>query len=592
MKKMRLVLTILLFILLMPIMVNAEALFVTDCDNNKLYTTMPSDLKGLAKIMAENAYLDNGKSEHVNSCSGVKFDSVSSNYNGKGIYEIASTKDDAYPIFYYRGAVDNNNVKFAGYCWKAIRTTDTGGVKLLYNGNPDENGYCTNTTGESTQIGKSKFNINNNSPSDVGYMYGERYTSSFKPSSELNSPYVYGNDVVYSEGKYTLIDTVTMPISYDTDRNILNNNHYTCFSTENTCSRVYYIYFIDSNYPSTYFAHYITLTDGKKVEDALDEMFDNKNDSAVKIYIDNWYSQNLTSYTPYIEDTIYCNDRSISDLSGWNPDGGNTKGSLRFGGNSRSNNHNPSLECSRKIDRFTVSSTKGNGKLTYPIGLITNDEVMYAGGESSTMNEVIYLNTELYYSSATPAMFENMDQPSYISTPHDNYANNYTMGKYGIILSDRLFEDGVRPVISLSPTMTIVSSGNGTSTDPYVIDQSAHYSIHIEENEHTKETYINEDNIEYVESGKTIIFKITSKKGYEIESIKVIGANKEIPFYTTGNENEYTFIMPDTDVTIKPTHKKVIINPHTGDKLYLVVLLMAISVCLGIITYKKKESKQ
>ena len=149
---MRKIIPLILLIMFIPFIVKAEPLSVTDCDNNALYTTIPSNLKGLAKIMAKNAYLDNGKSEYVNSCSGVKFNAISSNTNGKGIYEIASTKNDEYPIYYYRGAVDNNNVKFAGFCWKAIRTTDTGGVKMIYNGMPDASGNCTNTTGESTQI--------------------------------------------------------------------------------------------------------------------------------------------------------------------------------------------------------------------------------------------------------------------------------------------------------------------------------------------------------------------------------------------------------------------------------------------------------
>jgi len=37
-------------------------------------------------------------------------------------------------VYYYYGEASNNNVLFANYCWKIIRTTDTGGVKLLYNG--------------------------------------------------------------------------------------------------------------------------------------------------------------------------------------------------------------------------------------------------------------------------------------------------------------------------------------------------------------------------------------------------------------------------------------------------------------------------
>ena len=64
-------------------------------------------------------------------------------------------------IKYYRGNVTNNNVNFAGYCWKIIRTTEKGGTKLLYNGKPDSNGVCTNT-GNDSLLTATTFNINSN----------------------------------------------------------------------------------------------------------------------------------------------------------------------------------------------------------------------------------------------------------------------------------------------------------------------------------------------------------------------------------------------------------------------------------------------
>ena len=436
---------------------------VTDCSNNELFTTMPSNLKGLARIMAKNAYLDNGKSEYVTSCNGVNFSKnsgySSSNENGKGVYEIASTKNDTYPIYYYRGAVDNNNVKFAGFCWKAIRTTDTGGVKMIYNGEPDGSGNCTNTTGTSTQIGTSTFNTNHTSLADVGYMYGTRYTYSKKTSSELATAYVYGKDVTYSGGTYTLTNTMTSTGTWSTDYNTLNNNHYTCFSTGNTCTSVYYIYYTNKSY-----AYYITLTNGKKVEDALDEMFNgsnvNANSSTAKTAIDTWYNTNLSSYSNYIEDTVYCNDRSISEIAGWDPDGGDTTKYLYFSPYTRyMTNYSPTLSCSRAVDRFTVSSSKGNGKLTYPIGLITSDEMMYAGGSGSTSNSTYYLYTNQAYWAASPNHFNY------------SYANEILVHSRGYISNSYVNATvGVRPVVSLTSTSAVVSSGDGTSSNPYVIN--------------------------------------------------------------------------------------------------------------------------
>ena len=82
---------------------------------------------------------DNESSEFVSAQSGINFGAISSDTNGKGVYMRAGTENDAYPIMYYRGDVNDNNVVFANKCWKAVRTTDTGGIKLIYNGQFTEN---------------------------------------------------------------------------------------------------------------------------------------------------------------------------------------------------------------------------------------------------------------------------------------------------------------------------------------------------------------------------------------------------------------------------------------------------------------------
>ena len=424
--------------------------YVTDCSNNKVYTTTPSNLSGLAKIMAYNAYLDNGKSAYVSSCNGIDFNDMASNTNGIGIYEIASTKNNSYPIYYYRGTVYNNNVKFAGFCWKAVLTTDTGGVKLIYTGTPDQNGYCPTSMNTSTPIGTSRFNTSYTSVADVGYMYGTRYTRSTKSTSNLATAYIYGNDVTYSGGTYTLQNTMTSTGTWATDYTTLNNNHYTCFSTGNTCTSVYYIYFTSASEG----ARYITLSNGKKVEDALDDMFINTNNSVAKTTIDTWYNTNLSSYTNYIEDTVYCSDRSISNLGGWDPDGGDTTKSLKFSAYTRNDNNNPNLICNRMLDRFTVSSSIGNGALTYPVGLLTIDETMYAGNIKGTWY-IYYLHSEDEYWLATPSDYINIYAAVFTDAGAD-----FTNESYGLY-----------PVISLKST-DIVESGDGAYNNPYIIKTS------------------------------------------------------------------------------------------------------------------------
>ena len=72
-----------------------------------------------------------------------------------GIYQRYTTADDKYPVYYYHGKV-NNNVAFANFCWKIVRTTELGGTKLIYNGPLAEDGTCNNT-GDSTIIKNDRF---------------------------------------------------------------------------------------------------------------------------------------------------------------------------------------------------------------------------------------------------------------------------------------------------------------------------------------------------------------------------------------------------------------------------------------------------
>ncbi|MBQ3307060.1 MAG: hypothetical protein IJG68_02580 [Bacilli bacterium] len=426
---------------------------------------MPNHPKLLLDTIAENAVIDSVVSTYVTNENGVQLNAISSDTNGKGIYLRAETENDNYPIYYYRGDVDNNHLIFANFCWRIVRTTDTGGVKLLYDGVPS-NGECNNTE-KDTRIstGNTTFNTYTSGPAYVGYMYGDGYTY----STANGTNWYYGPDVTYANGVYTL----TAKGSYGVEAKStisgtnLNYHHYTCGSTtDTTCTSVRYVYYVSS---ST--AYYITLSNGIKIEDALSEMLTNSSnsyDSTIKRVIDNWYRSNMTDYTSYLEDTIYCNDRSISSLGGWNPNGGATNGSNReydsliYNGYNRAcKTYNPTLNCASKNDSFTVSeSAIGNGKLTYPVGLLTSDEVMLAGGKCNTDNTSYYLNSGTYYWLASPFYF------------YRQYAFDFVMhsssGTLSAVFTSVAYTYGVRPVVSLK-LGTKISGGTGTSSDPYVV---------------------------------------------------------------------------------------------------------------------------
>ncbi len=301
----------------------------------------------LYKEIAKKAILDNQASEFVSSTTGVNFGEISSDTNGKGVYTLSSTKDDKYPVHYYRGSVTDNNVKFGGFCWKIVRTTETGGVKLIYNGSPDTNGQCTNTTGEATQIGTSKFNETSNSSEYAGYMVN------------------------------------------------------------------------------------------------------NTTDSTIKGAIDTWYQTNMTDYTSKLEDTIWCNDRS-SRVDGSN---------IYFGANDRTyTTHQPSLACANVEDKFTVDAKNGNGLLTYPVALLTADEIMLAGGKGGTANSSYYLYTNQYWWALSPSYFYN------------NYASGFSVNSSGRLSFNRVYDTyGVRPAVSLAPG-TKITSGDGSMNKPFIVE--------------------------------------------------------------------------------------------------------------------------
>ena len=96
----------------------------------------------------------------------------------KGKLMYTNSSDDGKKIYFFTGDFVDNNVLFAGFCWKIIRTTDNGSVKMIYNGVPT-NGACTDATGSNATIGNSTFNSSSNYNAYVGYMYGTPNSSNY-----------------------------------------------------------------------------------------------------------------------------------------------------------------------------------------------------------------------------------------------------------------------------------------------------------------------------------------------------------------------------------------------------------------------------
>ena len=189
---------------------------------------------------------------------------------------------------------------------------------------------------------------------------------------------------------------------------------------------------------------------------------ENTTNSTIKTIIDNWYKDNLnTNYGKYLSTTaVYCNDRSTSD-------------NKNFGARTRLyTNKTPSYDCTATEDKFTVDSSTGNGKLTYPIALMTADEVSFAGGLYGTNAPTWY-----YYNSAngssTGSTFWWLLSPGVWSGSDAGVFYVYGSSSPGFLNNVNVFAGGgVRPVISLKSCIKY-STGNGSASDPYTIKETA-----------------------------------------------------------------------------------------------------------------------
>ena len=308
---------------------------------------------------------------------------------------VCTAPDDYGTSYYYRGNVDNNYVKFAGYYWRILRINGDGSIRMIYAGdasvidaldNKEEvlkNGYNDSST-DYTQIGVSAYNSSSNDNAYVGYMYGT-------PGS------------------------------------------------------------------NTY-----------------EETHANINASTIKTVLDTWYQTNLEKYSNYIDAKEgFCNDRkpvtgaysssSYGTLAyGTNPTTYAPFGRL-YANDTWKINQTPTLKCSQTNDYFTVNRNgQGNGTLTYPIGLITADEAVLAGGFGAQNNTNYYLYTGQMYWTMSPSGFNETYSTARLVQV---YPPGRLVVNYSYLLS------GVRPVINLRADVTL--SGTGTSTDPYIVEGAA-----------------------------------------------------------------------------------------------------------------------
>ncbi|MCM1053420.1 MAG: hypothetical protein NC483_05555 [Ruminococcus sp.] len=146
---------------------------------------------------------------------------------------------------------------------------------------------------------------------------------------------------------------------------------------------------------------------------------ENKNDSAVKQYLDNWFNNSNikqgTSYYNKIDlNAGFCGDRQLSSGNGVSTANTNyaSRNRVYIGSTNSSivtDILKPSLACSNN-DLYTVNvANKGNKALVNPVGMINADEVTFAGlifGLNNNPN-VNYLYVDYAYWTMSPATFQD-----------------------------------------------------------------------------------------------------------------------------------------------------------------------------------------
>ena len=319
----------------------------------------------------------------------------------KGMY---SAQDDLGTSYYFRGAVDNNWVKYGKY------------TKDMYN--------CNNGTISATDTG--------NSCTKIASSGDDIYWRIIRINGDGSIRMIYSGVKAPTESTKVI----------KTEDTSLGNSQFN--ESLNSAEYVGYMY-------------------------TVGEQHGTSQSSVIKTYLEDWYANytNLNATGTKITDQIYCNDRTASTsnvaysttnyttLTSWN-----SKGTRYFyGANGRvwNNPVSPDYICPVASDKFTTTTVKGNGKLSYPVGLISADEITFAGLPTGKANNSFYLYTGDYYWAGSPRAFGGSSFAGGFVVRGDGALN------VGIVNSNV----GVRGVVSLSSDANLI--GDGTWNNVYEV---------------------------------------------------------------------------------------------------------------------------
>ncbi len=203
-------------------------------------------------------------------------------------------------------------------------------------------------------------------------------------------------------------------------------------------------------------------------DDTLANARTNTTDSTIKTAIDNWYAGNMTSYTKYLSTTaVYCNDRNLNTGSEY---GATFRDNFHYAPSGRARStYKPTYDCTEVSDAFSVDNT--SAKLTYPIALMTGDEIMRAGGKYGSGFTSPYA---WFYLNSADGSITGLTYWWLLSPHHWRGDYAYVLSLHGsngpgqLDLEGVPNANGVRPVISLKSNV-LYKSGDGSANSPYEI---------------------------------------------------------------------------------------------------------------------------
>ena len=172
----------------------------------------------------------------------------------------------------------------------------------------------------------------------------------------------------------------------------------------------------------------------------------NTNNSTILTNLETWYTNNLKTYESVIADTVWCNDKSVSSGLGYGTNDTDYGATQRLvSTNGSAGGTGPSLKCNGELS-----------KITSKVGLITADELAYAGYAYRLKNSTTYLQenaTDNWWCSLSPVFFSSDANVWDAGGSAVVWGVNDSRGSFGFVGVGNA--SGVRPSISLKSTTNV-----------------------------------------------------------------------------------------------------------------------------------------